>query len=385
MHFACICPPYHSHLRAMSALARSLMQRGHRITFAAHGPSDDLPGRIVQISADPTRFGGAISDSIRRTDALCRAAGQFGGIDAIVGDQTEPAAGLIAAHLSVPLISVACALPLERDPTIPLPFLGWQYDLSERGLARNRGGERVAGWVLHRQNRIIRAWSDRLRIPPFQRLEDCLSPILTISQSLPGFDYPRERTAIVETGLLRDGRVTKLGFVPSSDRPFVYASLGTLQGHRLGLLRTIAAGCRMAGVRVMISHGDGLSEQAASRIGADWTCAFAPQEAALERAALCISHAGLNTVMEALERKVPLIAIPLAFDQFGVAARIEWHGAGIRLSRHFLGAGQIARSIQRVIGDPSFGRNAARFEPGPGTALAVRAIEDRLINRQLTA
>lgn len=137
MHFACLCPPYYSHLRAISALARSLIARGHRVTFATHDGGNTIAG-------------GAISQCIRHTNALCAAAERFRGTDAIIGDQMEPASGLIAAYLGVPLIFVACALPLERDPAIPLPFLGWTYDPSDCGFARNRGGERVAAWILPR-------------------------------------------------------------------------------------------------------------------------------------------------------------------------------------------------------------------------------------------
>lgn len=50
----------------------------------------------------------------------------------------------------------------------------------------------------------------------------------------------------------------------------------------------------------------------------------APQLKLLGKAALCVSHAGLNTVLEALTAGVPQVAIPVAYDQFGVAARIKF-------------------------------------------------------------
>lgn len=389
MHVACLCPPYPSHIRAMGALARGLIARGHRITFALpEGVQADVPCACLRIGPKPRSLGslgGALGQSFRQTDALCTAVERFRGVDAILGDQMEPASGLIAAHLGVPLISVACALPLEREPEIPLPFLGWPYDPSRRGLRRNAGGVRIASWILHRQNRMLRDWSDRLGVPPVNDMESCLSPILTISQTLPGFEYPRRSGTVVETGLLRDGAGMGQGVVPATEEPFVYASLGTLQGHREGLLRTIVAGCHRAGMRVMVSHGGALSDVQAAALGADWTCAYAPQEAALDRAALCITHGGLNTAMEALERQVPMVVIPLAFDQFGVAARIAWHGAGLRLSRHFLTATRVARAVERVMHDPTFARNAARFASGPGVPHAVRLIEERLIRHRISA
>lgn len=54
--------------------------------------------------------------------------------------------------------------------------------------------------------------------------------------------------------------------------------------------------------------------------------AIAPQFAPLEKATLAITHAGLNTALEALARGVPMVAIPITNDQPGVAGRLEWLG-----------------------------------------------------------
>jgi zeaxanthin glucosyltransferase len=54
----------------------------------------------------------------------------------------------------------------------------------------------------------------------------------------------------------------------------------------------------------------------------------APQIELLKRAPLCITRAGLNTVLEALAQGVPIVAIPIGFDQPGVAARVAYHGVG---------------------------------------------------------
>ena len=54
----------------------------------------------------------------------------------------------------------------------------------------------------------------------------------------------------------------------------------------------------------------------------------APQIELLKLAALCITHAGLNTVLESLAQGVPMVAIPIGYDQPGVAARIAHHGVG---------------------------------------------------------
>jgi UDP:flavonoid glycosyltransferase YjiC (YdhE family) len=55
----------------------------------------------------------------------------------------------------------------------------------------------------------------------------------------------------------------------------------------------------------------------------------APQLELLQRSSVCITHAGLNTVLEALAQGVPQIAIPVTHDQPGVAARIANKQTGL--------------------------------------------------------
>lgn len=380
MRFLAFCPPYASHLRAFSALAGALADREHRVTFLLPDgvePGFDHAGvGILRTGRDATGRG-AIEQSALRTDRLCRLAGRLPGCDAILGDQMEPAGGLLADALGVPLISIACALPLEAAPGIPLPFLGWPYDPSERGLRRNAGGESVARLILRRQNAVISGWADRFGIGRREGLVDCLSPLLTLSQTLPGFDFPRPDGTIVETGPLRgpDARGFPEGIHPDPNRPFIYASLGTLQGHRAGLLRKVVMASRKAGAQVLVTHAGALSAQQARDLGADWVRDRVPQEAVLERADLCITHAGLNTAMEALERGVPMLALPIAYDQPGVAARLVHHGVALRHSRHWATADRLSHSISRLLEEPAFRRNAARFGRAPGVVLAVERIE----------
>lgn len=96
-HFAVIAPPFHSHLRAMEALAGELISRGHRVTFVqqadvgsalrhpgvgfvAVGADRHPPGSMATIIARAARPGGpwrikrVIADMAASTDMLCREA-----------------------------------------------------------------------------------------------------------------------------------------------------------------------------------------------------------------------------------------------------------------------------------------------------------------------
>jgi len=86
----------------------------------------------------------------------------------------------------------------------------------------------------------------------------------------------------------------------------------------------------------------------------------APQIELLKRATLCITHAGLNTALEALAQGVPMVAIPIGFDQPGVPARIAYHGVGEFVEIGDLTAERLSELIQRVRTNPSY-RDKARY------------------------
>lgn len=89
---------------------------------------------------------------------------------------------------------------------------------------------------------------------------------------------------------------------------------------------------------------------------------YAPQLELLQRAALVITHAGMNTVLEALSCGVPIVAIPITNDQPGVAARLRWSGAGERVPLWQLSVPLLKSSIQRVLSQSSYREQAQRLQ-----------------------
>ena len=73
---------------------------------------------------------------------------------------------------------------------------------------------------------------------------------------------------------------------------------------------------------------------------------------------MCITHAGLNTTLEALSYGVPLVAIPVTGEQPGVAARIAYRKVGKFIPVAELSAGQLRALIDEVLSDPVYRENA---------------------------
>jgi UDP:flavonoid glycosyltransferase YjiC (YdhE family) len=84
--------------------------------------------------------------------------------------------------------------------------------------------------------------------------------------------------------------------------------------------------------------------------------------ALLKRAALCITHAGLNTVLESLAQGVPMVAIPNCYDQPGVAARIAYHGVGEFVEVNQLTVERLATLVRQVTSNPSYRERARSFQ-----------------------
>jgi zeaxanthin glucosyltransferase len=85
-----------------------------------------------------------------------------------------------------------------------------------------------------------------------------------------------------------------------------------------------------------------------------------PQLEVLKRAALCITHAGVNTTFESLSAGVPMVAIPIGFDQPGLAARIAYHGVGEFIEVEELTQERLSELIQKVLKNHGY-RDKARY------------------------
>lgn len=414
-HFGVVAPAYYSHFHALQALAQELMQRDHQVTFfhqadAARwvtasgigycvlGAASHPPGslqRSLRLAASPGTPWGLrqIIEQLAATtrmfcDELPAALAQHG-VDALLCDQMEAGGGLVAESLGLPFVSIACALPVNREPGLPLPVMRFAYGTDERSLHMYRGSTQVYDWLMKPHARAIQDASKALGLAPRSALHECLSPLAQISQTLAGFDFPRQAAPphLHAVGPLRTATAATIGsWSINPGRPFVFASLGTLQGQRLGMFEQIAKACRQLDAQLLVAHCgllDAAAETRLAALGATWVTDFAPQQWALEQADAVVTHGGLNTVMDAIASATPMLVMPIAFDQPGVAARVRHHGLGLQLHRR-------ARSprIAQALGDvlalstQPFARLSAELASAGGTLTAADIIETAINTRQ---
>src|SRR5262245_25168863 len=108
----------------------------------------------------------------------------------------------------------------------------------------------------------------------------------------------------------------------------------------------------------------------------------APQLELMKQATVCITHAGLNTVLESLAQGVPQVAIPVTYDQPGVAARIAHKKTGVVTSLDKLNADRLALLLEEVLTDPTYRENARKLQKAiteaNGLSVAADLIEQSL-------
>lgn len=386
-HIAIIAPPTAGHFNPLAALGTALAGTGARVTFvhmaearslvpgsvvgfAGLGHQDDRPGTLADYYrklAQPSGFIGlprmirgtaAITDLLLR--ALPAALGDLG-VDAVIADSTEPAGALVARHLELPFVTAVTGLPLLRERGVPPPFLGWAYRQDRWGHFRNGGGYAVSDVLMRPITETVSAFARRWGLDPDPRMQ--WSDRLQIAQCPAALDFPR----IALPTRFRYGAPWRLGenaelTLPDDDRPLVFCSLGSLQGARRSLFAAMTQACAARGARAVVAHGGGLSaDEVASLPGDPLVRAFWPQTRILPRCSAAILHGGFNTVLDTLAAGLPIVAVPLAFEQPATAARLKRIGAAYVVSPAEAGRGGLETALGRVLSDPRYRHAAQRM------------------------
>ena len=138
-----------------------------------------------------------------------------------------------------------------------------------------------------------------------------------------------------------------------ADRPegsaLVYLSLGSLGGADVELMQRLVDVLGTTKHRYIVSKGPQADRitLAANMVGAQ----MLPQTKVIPQVDLVISHGGNNTTTEALHFGKPLIVLPLFWDQYENAQRIDELGFGVRLPTYAFGDFELTDTVERLLAD----------------------------------
>jgi zeaxanthin glucosyltransferase len=382
------------HLNPMTTLARALQSRNHDVVFMAlpelepavraanlafvpscEFPAGSLNKMVYQLSKrqgeDALYFTllcvGAIADAMfDRLPAMLKAAG----VDAVVVDPSHFYVELVPMSLGMPYVHVSSALHFDYSGYTPLCVYDWPHKNTPEALARNRKGVARFRKMLRQTHAGARAYAKRVGLKiDWRNPYATISKLAWLTQTPKELDFKSSHwpSQFHHTGPFNDGtgRIDiDFPWERLTGEPLIYASMGTLQNGVPHVFRAIVtAVAAQKDAQLVLSVGDHLDTEQNGPLPSNTILVkSAPQLELLKRASLCITHAGLNTVLEALAQGVPQLAIPLSSDQPGVAARVADKKTGLLLPPKELTASRLSLLLDEVLTNSTYRDNARYFQ-----------------------
>lgn len=273
--------------------------------------------------------------------------------DVIVEDNVVLFPALTTA--GAPFVRIVSCSPLEvSGPAVPPPFSGLpSADRSQWDTYRAQ---------LERTHRDLwadfDAWAQAHGAAPLPELE--FMPRVNAANL---YVYPAEADYLEARPL--DGSWTRMDssvretddeyVLPAgvADRPadsaLIYLSLGSLGGADVELMQRLVAVLGTTRHRFIVSKGPQADRipLADNMVGEQ----MLPQTKVIPQVDLVISHGGNNTVTETLHFGKPLIVLPLFWDQYENAQRIDELGFGIRLDTYGFEDAELTEAVDRLVAD----------------------------------
>ena len=365
-HIAFVVLPATGHVNPTLPLVAELVRRGHRVTFSGGGDLRDqvaatgataLPGRggsvrptasIRQMLLDGVEVCRVVVPALEKVftadppDLLCY-------------DALTPYGGLLAHRLGVPTVVLspthAGSTSSLRRLLIPAEFDATEYVAARATLAADLGVPVE---------------------PPTPRRQIVFLP-RRFQLDADTFDDSYVFVGPTLADRHEDWRP------PAGAGEVLFVSLGTVMNYRPDFFAAVVKAFADTDWHVAMAVGDRVDPAALGPIPANVDVRpYFPQQAVLGHATAFLTHAGMNSVMEALLRQVPMIAYPQTPEQAANAGRVEELGLG----RVLADPADLAVTVTEVAGDPDIRANLAvmadDLRAAGGAPAAADAIEAAL-------
>jgi zeaxanthin glucosyltransferase len=414
MKIGFISLPVVGHLNPMTALARRLQSRGHDIVFIgvpdvepfAHGAGlkfvpyceNEYPaGSIAKLYAPVSKLHGL---EVTRWSILEGLTGLFtagskhlprklaeSGVEALVIDTIHAFLELVPMSLGMPYAQVWNVLHVDLSGATPPCFFSWPHESTPEAIIRNREGAEKIAEMFAPLMPLAMSYANKMGLAiDWSDFAATTSKLAIVTQTLKEFDFPGipSPAQFHYTGPFHDNGGRELIAFPwnkLTGDPLVYVSMGTLVNGLQGIYKTVLRAVeQLPEIQLVLSVGKNVKPECLGTIPSNVIVVpTAPQIELLKHAALCITHAGLNTALESLAEGVPMVAIPIGYDQPGVAARIAHHGVGEFANIEDLSVERVRGLIEEVLNSPGYREKARWFQKviaqTRGLDLAAEVIE----------
>lgn len=387
--FVFIVPPLYGHFNATLAVGRELLERNHEVAWICIDPSleDKLPdgGKLIAIEyklseeqnkqfEEVTKKNKYGLESLKYLyeemiiplnqflfDYLVKLLTEYKP-DLIINDLQMISGSLAAIKLGIPY-ATSIATPASIKPIEALPMLHeWE-------------------------NKQIIDFQKRNGFLDEKRL-DCSNLLNLVYTSRLIFGNMELDPTFVFVGSVLKKRQQKIDFdwdrfneMPYSKR--ILVSIGTTFNHeqKITFFQKVTEALKNEEVTVIIVSDRDLFDEIPDNFIIQKQV---PQLELLPLLDLVICHGGQNTVSEALYEGLPLILVPIAYDQSQVANSVIEQEAGIRLNFNRFKPEQLQKAVVEILKNPTYSENAKKirqsFLEAGGTAKAADLLEDLLEN-----
>jgi MGT family glycosyltransferase len=381
--FLFVVPPLVGHILPTVALGQELGGRGHQVCWVGHTEtvSPLLPpgARLIPVAAD---CGGQLLAQFRRRPLGMRGAAAF---------------RFLWADFLIPLAaSMVPGVAAAVDEFAPDVLVVDQHALAGALVARQHG----LPWATSATTSAeltdlfatapkLGAWTRQL-LADFQRSYAVSDPVdLRFSDHLvlafttatlagPVCDFPGHYVFVGPAMGARTGGPEFPWSWLRTDRQHVLVSLGTVNqkvGQRFFATAVQAVEPLADRLQAILVAPPGLIPRSPDHV---LVREFVPQLDLLPQLHAVVSHAGHNTVCEALAHSVPLVVAPIRDDQPVIARQVVNARAGVRVHFSRVGATELRNAITTVLDDPSYRAAARRVQTSFTTAGGAAAAADHL-------
>lgn len=308
---------------------------------------------------------------------------------------------LVADILLPPALIAAESLKIPRVIAFHMPeyFPGPNRPPGNMGLLPGKGAiikfrDRIFSGLF---NSVFNKYRDKLNkirhsldLAPLDNVTDLIhSADLRLIQTLPEFDFPISPAPqnVRYTGPILDSPdwagSWESPWPENDERPLVVVAFSsTYQDQKQSIQNSIDS-MRGLNVRGLVTLGMAMQNESFDVPENIVVVDRAPHDEVFEQAGLVITHAGHGTIMRALNHGLPLICMPMGRDQNDNAAKVVFHGIGVKLSKKAAPM-KIRKAINNIFTNDTFQENTRKFQEllngNKYEEVAINAIESLRVN-----
>lgn len=380
----------HGHVNPSLEVIRELVARGHRVSYAipasfaekvaATGAEPVIYTSTIPTDDDPDAWGTELIDNLEPfladgMQSLPHLAKAFEDDrpDLVISDITSYPAPILAHRWGVPY--------LQLSPNM-VAWDGYEEEVGAAQTAQLDESERGRAYRTRFQ-----AWLDDngMDLPMDRFVVRPERSIVLIPKALQLFADRVDESVFTFVGACQGERADQGDWErPAGAEKVLLVSLGSANTKQPGFYRAcVEAFGDLPGWHVVLQIGKFVDPSELGEIpGNIEVHPWVPQLAILKKADAFITHAGAGGSQEGLATGTPMLAIPLAVDQFGNADTLVQLGVARRLSMEDVTAEALREAVTALVADPEVARRGEEIKQDMakegGTHQAADIIESAL-------